>query len=81
MKKKRNVFLFRRGYWIALGLCLILSFLNGFKYTVFLTDNSGPLAIKKGILNMAILFILSGTVSILIVRWYYKMKDTTPGKS
>lgn len=81
MKKKRTIFLFRRGYWIALGLCLVVSFLNGFKHTVLLKDNHSLLDIKKGILNMAILFVLSGTISILIVRWYYKLKDTVPGKT
>lgn len=80
MKKKRTIFLFRRGYWIALGLCLIISFLNGFKYTVFLKDHPTLLDIKKGILSTAFLFVLSGTISIFVVRWYYKLKDTTPGR-
>ena len=80
MKKRYNIFLFRRGYWIALGLCLFTSFLYGFKYTVVLKDNPTPLDIKKGILSTAILFVLSGTISILIVRWYYKLKDKAPGR-
>ena len=80
MKKKHTIFLFRRGYWIALGLCLVVSFLYGFKYTVLLKDDPRQLDIKKGMLNMSILFVLTGTVSILIVRWYYKLKDTTPGR-
>lgn len=80
MKKEHNIFLFRRGYWIALGLCLLISVLSGFKYTVVLKDHPTLLDIKKGILNTAVLFVLSGTISILIVHWYYKLKDTAPGK-
>jgi hypothetical protein len=77
MANKRKGFYFRRGYWYALGLCLLISFLNGFKYSVFLKENPGSLDVKKGLLNMAILFIISATVSMLIVRWVYKLKDKT----
>jgi hypothetical protein len=81
MKKNSKVFIFRRGYWQALGACALVSFLYGFKYTVFLKQNPGALEIKKGLLNTAILFTFSVTLSMLIVRWYYKLKDKGPGHS
>lgn len=80
MRKKSKVFLFRRGYWYALGCSLLISFLYGFKYTVVLKDNPGALEVKKGLLNMGFLFIIFATASLLVCRWYYKMKDT-PSRS
>ena len=81
MKKKRTIFLFRRGYWITIGLCFFNKFLYGFKYNVILKNDPTQLDIKKGILSTAILFVVSGTISILIVRWYYKLKDRAPGRT
>ena len=81
MKKKSKVFIFRRGYWYALGACALISILNGFKYNVLLKQHPGALEIKKGLLSTAILFILSVTLSMLVVRWYYKLKDKGPGHS
>jgi hypothetical protein len=77
MMKKSKIFIFRRGYWYALGACLLISFLNGFKYSVFLKNNPGSLEVKKGLLSSAILFIISVTVAMLIVRSYYNVKDKT----
>ena len=79
MKKNSKVFIFRRGYWQALAICAISSLLYGFKYTVVLKQNPGALDIKKGLLSTAMLFIVSATVSMLVVRWYYKLKDKGPG--
>jgi len=81
MKRKSKAFIFRRGYWYALVACILVSFLNGFKYSLFLKDNPGALEIEKGLLNVAILFIVSVTLSMIIVRWYYKLKDKAPERS
>jgi hypothetical protein len=72
---RREEPVFRRGYLFALIACLVISFLYGFKYVVFLNKNPTHPDYMLALVNMNVLFVISGIASFFTVRWYYRLKD------
>lgn len=69
------VIMIRKGYLFVVFFSLLNSVLYSFYYRIFIRQDLGKEATHKLILQISISFILLLIPGLLLVRWYYKMKN------
>jgi hypothetical protein len=74
-KKRQRV---RKGYLFAVGASLIIGVLQGTKNNLLLKDNPTDHDLKLAFIKSITMFIILAIPSILLARWYYKLKDKKP---
>lgn len=63
---------FRKGYVYIFLFSIVIPILYILKYILI----GGPIIFKKFLFRFLIQFLISFTIGFILVKWYYKVKDS-----
>lgn len=68
----------RKGYWFVLAFSLFIAVAQVIKNEVFVLKKGNFEITKLVVLKFSILFLVFFIPGLLLVKWYYKMKNNQP---
>ncbi len=66
----------KKGYILVMLFSLIISLLESFKYRFYIKRDLSEATLINLIIQASMMFLILLIPGLLLVRWYYKLKNT-----
>lgn len=75
MKRNNKAIMIKKGYFFIFFFALFIAVSQTFKYRYFIKKDLSEMNIDRILFQGLLLFFMFLIPGLLLVRWYYKMKD------
>lgn len=81
MKRNNNVLKVKKGYVFVFFFVLFIAVSQTFKYSYFIKKDLSEMNLERIIFQGLLLFFMFLIPGLLLVRWYYRMKEKQKNKN